>query len=179
MVHRHHPDCPFEIVLNDNFTIEENNIVINETFQILLKIIEKTNWCSQNMYSTTEGLYIIDNPNNNSSLLEKLNFNTGKLSELTTINDLILTDTDFKIRQLLVIDKIFNQNICKLQQSIIRSFKSHIDTYHIIQLKNKPMIIYSTGQNVYIPTCIPIQKITLIEQTENCYNDLPCCFCVL
>ena len=173
MVHRHHPDCPFEIVLNDNFTIEENNIVINETFQILLKIIEKTNWCSQNMYSTTEGLYIIDNPNNNSNLLEKLNFNTGKLSELTTINDLILTDTDFKIRQLLVIDKIFNQNICKLQQSIIRSFKSHIDTYHIIQLKNKPMIIYSTGQNVYIPTCIPIQKITLIEQTENCYNDLP------
>jgi hypothetical protein len=145
-------DCPFEIVLNDNFTIEENNIVINETFQILLKIIEKTNWCAQNMYSTTERLYIIAYPNNNSNLLEKLNFNTGKLSELTTINDLILTDTDFKSRQLLVIDKIFNQNLCKLQQSIIRSFKSHIDTYHIIQLKNKPMIIYSTGQNVYIPT---------------------------
>jgi hypothetical protein len=35
------------------------------------------------------------------------------------------------------------------------------------------MIIYSTGQNVYIPTCIPIQKITLIEKTENCYNCLP------
>ena len=141
-------------------------------FKYFLKLLKKQIG-SQNMYSTTEGLYIIDNPNNNSNLLEKLNFNTGKLSELTTINDIILTDTDFKIRQLLVIDKIFNQIICKLQQSIIRSFKSHIDTYHIIQLKNKPMIIYSTGQNVYIPTCIPIQKITLIEQTENCYNDLP------
>jgi hypothetical protein len=35
------------------------------------------------------------------------------------------------------------------------------------------MIIYSTGQNVYFPTCIPIQKITLIEQTGNCYKDLP------
>ena len=41
------------------------------------------------MYSTTERLYIIAYPNNNSNLLEKLNFNTGKLSELTTINDLI------------------------------------------------------------------------------------------
>jgi hypothetical protein len=34
-------DCPFEIVLNDNFTIDETNIIFNETFQILLKIIEK------------------------------------------------------------------------------------------------------------------------------------------
>jgi hypothetical protein len=99
------------------------------------------------MYSTTEGLYIIDNPKYNSILLETLNFNTRKLSELTTFNDLILTDSDFKIRHLLVIDNIFNQNICKLQQTIIRSFKSHIGTYHIVQLRNKPLIIYSTGQN--------------------------------
>jgi len=125
------------------------------------------------MYTTTEGLYIVENNRNDSNLPQLLNFNPRKLTELTTINDLILTDSDFKTRQLLVIDKMINQNICKLQQTIIRSFKSHIDTYHMIPIQSNPMILYSTGQNVYIPTCQIINEIVLIEQTENCYNDIP------
>jgi hypothetical protein len=47
--------CPFEIVINDNFTIEENNIIFNETIQLLLKIESKIILCSQQMYTTTKG----------------------------------------------------------------------------------------------------------------------------
>ena len=53
--------CPFEIVINDNFTIEENNIIFNETLQLLLKIDSKITLCLQQMYTTTEGLYIAEN----------------------------------------------------------------------------------------------------------------------
>ena len=63
--------------------------------------------------------------------------------------------------------------MCKIQQTMINSFRSHIDTYHMIQIQGNQLIIYSTGQNIYIPTCQPIKEITLIEQTQNCYNDQP------
>ena len=63
--------------------------------------------------------------------------------------------------------------MCKIQQTMINSFRSHIDTYHMIQIQGNQLIIYSTGQNIYIPTCQPIIEITLIDQTQNCYNDQP------
>jgi hypothetical protein len=165
--------CPFEIVINDNFTIEENNIIFNETLQLLLKIDSKITLCSQQMYTTTEGLYIVEEYQNKSTLIQTLNFNPRKLTELNTINDLIIADSDFKTREILLIDKLINQNMCKIQQTMINSFRSHIDTYHMIQIQGNQLIIYSTGQNIYIPTCQPIKEIKLIEQTQNCYNDQP------
>jgi hypothetical protein len=146
-------------VINDNFTIEENNIIFNETLQLLLKIDSKITLCSQQMYTTTEGLYIVENYQNKSTLIQTLNFNPRKLTELNTINDLIIADSDFKTREILLIDKLINQNMCKIQQTMINSFRSHIDTYHIIQIQGNQLIIYSTGQNIYIPTCQPIKEI--------------------
>jgi len=63
--------------------------------------------------------------------------------------------------------------MCKIQQTMINSFRSHIDTYHMIQIQGNQLIIYSTCQNIYIPTCQPIKEIKLIEETQNCYNDQP------
>ena len=160
-------------MINDNFTIEENNIIFNETLQLLLKIDSKITLCSQQMYTTTEGLYIVEEYQNKSTLIQTLNFNPRKLNELNTINDLIIADSDFKTREILLIDKLINQNMCKIQQTMINSFRSHIDTYHMIQIQGNQLIIYSTGQNIYIPTCQPIKEIKLIEQTQNCYNDQP------
>jgi hypothetical protein len=165
--------CPFEIVINDNFTIEENNITFYETIKFLLKIDTKITLCSQQMYSTTEGLYIVENYQNRSTLTQTLNFNPLKLTELNTINDLIIADSDFKTREILLIDKLINQNICKIQQTMINSFKSHIDTYHIVQIQDNQLIIYSKGRNIFIPTCLPIKEIILIENTQNYYNDQP------
>jgi hypothetical protein len=96
--------CPFEIVINDNFTIEENNIIFNVTIQLLIKKDSKITLCSQQMYTTTEGLYIVENGQNISTLPRILNFNPRKLTELNTINDLIIADSDFKTREILLID---------------------------------------------------------------------------
>ena len=110
-------------MINDNFTIEENNIIFNETLQLLLKIDSKITLCSQQMYTTTEGLYKVEEYQNKSTLIQTLNFNPRKLTELNTINDLIIADSDFKTREILLIDKLINQNICKIQQTMINSFK--------------------------------------------------------
>ena len=56
---------------------------------------------------------------------------------------------------------------------MINSLRSHIDTYHMIQIQGNQLIINSTVQNIYIPTCQPIKEIKLIEETQNCYNDQP------
>jgi hypothetical protein len=56
---------------------------------------------------------------------------------------------------------------------MINSFKSHIDTYHIVQIQDNQLIIYSKGRNIFIPTCLPIKEIILIENTQNYYNDQP------
>ena len=118
-------------MINDNFTIEENNIIFNETLQLLLKIDSKI----------TLGLYIVENYQNKSSLLQTLYVNPRKLTQLNTINDLIIADSDFKTREILLIDKLINQNMCKIQQTMINSFRSHIDTYHMIQIQGNQLNI--------------------------------------
>ena len=171
----------FEIVRNNKFEIETNNIIFNDSLQIMLKVNGKINLCQNEMFATTEGLYIIKFNDKIDELISKLSFNHRTLTELTTINDLILTDSDFKTRQLLIINKLINLNLCHLQQSVIVSFTSHIDKYHSIQIKNEKLILYSNGiyNNIYIPDCIPINEIRLIETIQHCYKEIPIQFQIL
>jgi hypothetical protein len=168
-------ECPFEVVRNCAFLIEPNNIVINETLQILLKVNNKTNLCNTEMLTTTEGLFIVIKDKTSEQLTNNLTYNHRTLTELTTINDLLLSDSDFKTRELLIIDKLINQNLCSLQQTIIVALSSHFDKYHIIKYKNEQIILYSNGiyNNIYIPDCVPVFEIKLIETSENCYADIP------
>ena len=168
-------ECPFEIVRNCPFLIEPNNIIINETLQILLKINGKINLCNTEMFTTTEGLFIVVKDKYSQQLVNNLTYNHRTLTELTTINDLLLSDSDFKTRELLIIDKLIHKNLCSLQQSILIALSSHLDKYHLIKFKNEQIILYSNGiyNNIYIPDCVPITVLKLIETTEHCYAEIP------
>ena len=165
--------CPFEIIENNKFTIEKNNIIINESLKMLLQVNGITDMCDTTLFTTTEGLFIFDPRKYNSSLIQNLKSNHLEVKELDAVNQLILTDEDFQTRQLLIVNKLININVCKIQQSMIRSLAKHVDEYHIINNQDEYTILYSNGKNVFIPSCIVIPSITLIENTINCYSDLP------
>ena len=68
-----------------------------------------------------------------------------------------------------------------MQQSILIALSSHLDKYHLIKFKNEQIILYSNGiyNNIYIPDCVPITELKLIETTEHCYAEIPIQFKII
>ena len=40
-------------------------------------------------------------------------------------------------------------------------------------MKGNTMIVYASDSDLYVPHCIPISEIDIIEETDHCYHDVP------
>ena len=164
--------CPYEIVKKGIFTISTDNTVFNDELHMLLKVTGFIRECSMKLYTTTEGLFIIGDNNTN---LETLQLDPNK--EIQTINEMILTDQDYAVHQLLELHKQWIVRSCIQLKNILRLLTYHTHEYFIItDADDKDAIIYSNGKNLYLPICEQINVVDVLSPTKFCYTALPVTF---
>ena len=80
--------CPYEIIGRSSFDLLEQNILVSRNDSLLFQIHDHESTCNGMVYSTTEGLYLVEAINMKS-------FRVGKL-DLRSVQDLTLADLDYR-----------------------------------------------------------------------------------
>ena len=164
--------CPYEVVTKGKFDINSDNTVFSDSSRMLLKVTGFIKECSMKLYTTTEGLFIIGE---NYTSMESLKLGNNK--EIQTINEIILTDQDYAVHQLLELHKQWIVRSCIQLKNILRLLTYHTHEYFVItDADDKDAIIYSNGKNLYLPICEPIHIVDVISPTKFCYTALPVTF---
>jgi len=125
------------------------------------------------MYSTQEGLFIVDEQH--LTAFQKTIFqNVTKKLDQKAVVDLQLADADYKE---FINNKLFNKimvQICNNYYNNLQMFKHQQNKFLITKDSNQnTLILYSDGKQVFIPTCVTLRKIIVLNRTNNCYKDVP------
>ena len=115
--------CPYEVVTKGKFDINSDNTVFSDSSRMLLKVTGFIKECSMKLYTTTEGLFIIGE---NYTSMESLKLGNNK--EIQTINEIILTDQDYAVHQLLELHKQWIVRSCIQLKNILSLHTIHMNT---------------------------------------------------
>ena len=84
-----------------------------------------------------------------------------------------LAENDFKLRTLLKIHYRWNLQHCYVMKSILllnQNFQNHFTK--INDIDGNELILYFTQGMVFIPHCITINNIEILNNPKNCYNNI-------
>ena len=144
----------------------ENDLAIGNN--LLFKIIRKEKHCEIDMFSTTEGLFLVR--------YDAKNKWPDSLIDISIEHEVMLADLDkktFNVFQILakISDKI-NKKACEIWQNQLNEFTRWKDEF--IKIKNsddKEIILYNNNGILTVPECIMINLIN-IRIDDKCKRDI-------
>jgi hypothetical protein len=158
--------------MNEYFKQNEK-LIWSEQQNVLFQKLEPHIYCNIEMFSTQEGLFIVDEQHL-TTFQRKIIQNVTKKLDQKAVVDLQLADADYKE---FINNKIFNKimvQICNNYYNNLQIFKHQQNKFLIIRDSNQnTLILYSDGKQVIIPTCVTLKKIIVLNKTKNCYKDVP------
>jgi hypothetical protein len=67
-----------------------------------------------------------------------------------------------------------NEKICQVYKTIINMYKKIDNEFFIFNdFNGNEAVLYTDQGQIFVPNCIQISKIEIIEKTERCYEDFP------
>ena len=122
------------------------------------------------MNSTTEGLYLTNS--SKAFLLPKAE------NQIKIIDDFILVENDFSKQEFFnSISRTYrkaNQKFCYLYLTYIKMFAKMEDKFMKFQdFYGNEAVLYSSHNTIFIPSCVDLTEIDVLEETKICYQDIP------
>ena len=164
-------DCPFERIDVLKFVFYENmnKLVFNREQRLLFVINSKFMSCNSTMYTTNENIYLATEPNKipqRSDAEKEIDLDSSRMLGLAE-SDLSNWDS-------------WNRNVeleyeaCLLMNSNLEALRSTANMFHLIYLPsdNSPMIIYANHRSLFKPSCIVVQEIEVVTNSNVCYHDI-------
>jgi hypothetical protein len=160
--------CPFNNHNTYEFEIYED-ILINKNNRLLFQINEKIRVCDVDMYTTTEGVYLVLESNENDIKLKGLPIKMDS----EAIKDFQLADEDYEYYLNAKGIKKLERETCLLWLSQLKKFESETNSFmSLFDNYGNELILYNNKISIAIPTCITINKLETIT-TNQCYKDIP------
>jgi hypothetical protein len=93
------------------------------------------------------------------------------------INNLILSEMDFHSINLLQTiatpTRQTNEKICQVYRTFMNMYKKLENEFFTFNdFNGNEALLYSDKGQIYVPNCVQINRIEVIEKTEKCYDDL-------
>ena len=160
--------CPFTNVQTLKLK-HLGNALVNDNENKYFQIIEEVKICSNiTAYKTTEGFYLT---------IDESAYKLPRTeSDIKMIDGLILSEMDFQNHEVMqvmaTLTKLTNQKICQLYKSFINIYtKLDDEFFSFTDINGNEAILYSDMSRVFVPHCIKVEEIEILEETENCYKD--------
>jgi hypothetical protein len=121
-------------------------------------------------WKTAEGFYLTQND-------EALQLQKAT-DDIKVIDNLILAEMDYHSINLLqtitMLTRQTNEKICQVYKTIINMYKKIDNEFFIFNdFNGNEAVLYTDQGQIFVPNCIQISKIEIIEKTERCYEDFP------
>jgi hypothetical protein len=135
----------FIVHSDDPVELNEGNLVYSELNQLLL-YLQITMWENEvKIFTTSEGLYVMDDNK------DRLNIHINTVYQ-NAIQQLTLSDIDYKTHLLLQFQLRFNRIQCHFFQSILQLYKQlQNQFFSIYSAKGTKLILYTMNQEIFIP----------------------------
>ena len=162
--------CPYELVKYVPLTNYEN-ILINAQEQQLFQIVENKTICKDiSALKTAEG-FLLTTDDRVTNLKRAEN-------DIKLIDGLILSELDYQTMNLANLMgnliKGMNQKVCQLYKTFINLYTKLDDEFFTFyDFTGNEAILYSDQGRIFVPKCIEIDEIDVVELTEKCYVDFP------
>ena len=152
----------FIVHSDDPVELNEGNLVYSELNQLLL-YLQITMWENEvKIFTTSEGLYVMDDNK------DRLNIHINTVYQ-NAIQQLTLSDIDYKTHLLLQFQLRFNRIQCHFFQSILQLYKQlQNQFFSIYSAESTKLILFTMNQEIFIPHCNQVNKIRTI-QDNNCF----------
>jgi hypothetical protein len=90
----------------------------------------------------------------------------------------MLTEIDYHkqylLNMVLNLNYVMNEKLCQLYKSFINLYSKLDDEFFTFNdFNGNEAILYSDQSRIFIPTCVDIDHIDVVEETEKCYKDFP------
>jgi len=137
----------------------------------LFQIVSNVTICNNiSAYYTSEGLYLSDDT-------KAMNLKSAEV-DIKLIDDLLLTEMDYNKKNTLeLIVNIYqttNTKLCQLYKSFINLYSKIDDEFFVFSdFNGNDAVLYSDQGRIFIPQCVIIDEIQLINKTTLCYKDVP------
>ena len=161
--------CPFEYVQSSSFMVN-NNLIVSNQENLLFQLTAEFRDCDLDIYSTTSGLFV--STNNDSLKLDK------SPMEISTLNELILADIDYKTiktyKALMENQQVFYQKLCNIFFNSIRTMSKNSDQYiTLYDISGEELVIHVKNGIPFIPHCNILESITIKNFSTECFEDIP------
>ena len=136
---------------------------------LLFKITGSLQACGIDMLTTSEGMFLTTNINQ-----DKFKISKQKIADIKTHFDLTLAESDSRFEEMHRYNEKMINIMCYTTMSLLRVFAHIHDKYvAITDSRKNDLILYSSHGSIYQPVCIDIDEIEIIEKTVYCYKDTP------
>jgi hypothetical protein len=98
--------------------------------------------------------------------------------DIKVIDNLILAEMDYHsinlFQAITMLTRQTNEKICQVYKTFINMYKKMDNEFFILNdLNGNEAVLYTDQGQIFVPNCIQISKIEIIEKTERCYEDFP------
>jgi len=165
-------ECPYEIIAEVELLRIDKDVMQARQQGMAFQIIKQEIVCKSpniTIYHTREGLYITKKSEMKNYKVQKGN------SQTINSNLLLITDEDNYHASLIRMIKELTQRDCYNTLNILNIIsKSKDDEYFKIKdLNGNELIVYTDNSQIFLPHCITINNITIVNSDKDCYNLIP------
>ncbi len=163
-------DCPYELAGMYALT-KFDNVFVDTRNNKLYQATKNTTICNKMpVIYTAEGFYLTND--DRATKLTRAE-NTPKL-----IDELVMTEIDYaQFNTMAMMTKMFaltNQKMCQLYKSFVNLYSNiHDEFFTFSDFLGNEAILYSNLGQIFVPQCREYNELELIEQTKECYKDVP------
>ena len=90
------------------------------------------------------------------------------------IQDLMLADFDFQNAKLMKASALIDKRVCDSVLASLNIFKKFENEFLRIKDANgNEIVLYTRDHMIFVPDCLPIIEVDIIDKTDYCYKDIP------
>jgi hypothetical protein len=158
-------ECPYESVVYTDFKWVTPSIIRSDKQKLAFELLEPVVACkTYKLYSTTVGLFVTK---------VKLRSSTHLKEKSETLN-LLLSDSDYSKLENINSFSVLNRRACYVNMNMLQLYKKTEDKFFKLRdIDSNEAIFYSNYGQIFVPICFPVTSIQIINESKNCFEDIP------
>jgi hypothetical protein len=160
-------DCPYEKIPLEGIFLWDKNVLKNVVSDIVLQPTRRISICSNvTAFETNEGLYV----SWNLGPIIKVSIAKG-VQDIT--NKLILANVDYQQDTMLGYFKALDMQMCAVMSNML-NIASRLDDefFEVSNNKGKNAILYIRNGMIFVPECVEVDSIQIIEDSNECFKSI-------